>query len=323
MALTKKQLKEVTDSIKKRMLRFRYEALGERALSEEEILFLQEAGLLRRGVVHMTEDPAILGKVIASLPASSRSIRFDDLMDLVARQQVELTSVEQAAVDFATEHAGEYIKGIEDMAIRTARLSSSRASMDALKLVQDGVKESLVKRQTISQLKTDLFDMLDDRYRDWQRVAHTEMNNAIQAGVYKEIRDSSESGTSQLVYKLPSPDACKHCKRLYLESDQITPKIFKLEDLAESNVGLKVVDWQPTVGSIHPYCHCQLFKLPKGMGFETKTTATSTIEHEGESLKTGSIIPDNIYSELSEDEKLKTRKQAILTFKEPAALKEE
>ena len=38
----------------------------------------------------------------------------------------------------------------------------------------------------------------------------------------------------QLVYKRPNPDACQHCKRVYL-TDGITPRVFKLSDLTDSN----------------------------------------------------------------------------------------
>jgi len=96
--------------------------------------------------------------------------------------------------------------------------------------------------------------LIDDKNKDWARIAHTEINTAVQNGVYQRIKEESDDGADQLVFKRPAPDACRYCKKLHLQSDGVTPKIFKLSELAESNVGLKAVDWRPVVGSVHPWC---------------------------------------------------------------------
>lgn len=314
MALTKAQLESLVEAIRKRFISFRYDALGDRALTRSEIETLQNAGLLRRGVEHMVSDPITLGKIVALLPPSRRRMTYSELLDLVERMEIPTTEVERRAMEFAEAHAGEYIKGIEDMAVRTASTAAARAGMTAIRAVQDGVKEAIANRQSISELKTELFDMLDDRYRDWQRVAHTEINTAIQQGIFKEIRDKSDDGEDQLVYKRPSPDACKHCKRLYLTSDGITPKIFRLRELAESNVGMKAADWQPTIGSVHPWCHCQLHVVPEGYDFEKRRVAREGFEHGTEKIKAGQILDDSVYSRLSSENKERVKEDAVLTY---------
>ena len=315
MALTKTQLESLVEAIRRRFLGFRYEALGDRALTEEELNELKGLGLLRRGTRHMVSDPASLGKIVALLPPSRRRLSYEELLEMIKRSSISTTSVEARAIEYATEHAGAYISGIEDMAVKTARATTAKARNAALRAVQEGVKQAIAKRQTVSELKTELFDMLDDRYRDWQRVAHTEINTAIQNGIYREIRDKSDEGAKQLVFKRPSSDACKHCKRLYLKPDGITPKIFKLADLQESNMGMKAADWQPTIGSVHPWCHCQLFVLPEGYDFVKMRVASEDIKHDGSKIKAGQIIDDGVYSSLSPEAKERTREDSILSYK--------
>jgi len=310
MPLSKVQLESITEIIKRRFLSFSFEALGERALTPDEIEALQSAGLIRRSVRHMVADPAVLGKIVALLPPSARTMTYDDILSMAKRLEHSLTGVEKQAVDFATEHAGEYITGLKDVAVRDARAMSHRSSSSALRAVQEGVKEAITNRETVSELKTNLFGMLDDKVRDWQRVAHTEMNAAIQNGVYREIREKSSDGEDQLVFKRPAPDACKHCKRLYLV-DGIRPKIFRLKDLTESNVGMKAPNWQPTIGPIHPWCHCQLHPVPEGYGFEKMRVATDEI---GE-IKSGQIVEDDVYSKLSPENKDKIKYDSILVYK--------
>ena len=314
MSLTKKQLESLVKEIHKKFIKFRYEALGERALTEEEISLLTGAGLLRRGVRHMVLDPSILGKLVALLPPSRRRMTYGELLDAAKRLEPELSGVEKKAIEYATEHAGEFIRGIEDIAVKATRTATTRASMTSLRAVQEGVKEAIAKRQTISELKTELFGMLDDRYRDWQRVAHTEINTAIQQGIYREIREKSDEGEDQLVYKLPSGDACKYCKKLFLKEDGITPRIFRLRDLADNNFGLKAASWRPTISSVHPNCHCALMVVPKGYDFVKRRVASDEFEHEGNKIKLGQLVDDDVYSSLSSENKDKIREQSILSY---------
>lgn len=310
MSLTKTQIEAIANIIKERFTRFTYEALGERALTPAEIEELSASGLVRNNLRNLVADPVILGKVLALMPPSARSISYDELLSFVNKNGIPLTEVEQQSIDYATEHAGQYISGIRDMAIRDVRAMSARSSGEALRKVQEGVSEAIANRETTSELKTRLFDTLDDRTRDWQRVAHTEMNTAIQNGIYQEIRDKSPSGGDQLVFKRPAPDACKYCKKLYLDVDGVTPKIFKMTELAESNIGMKAPDWQPTIGSVHPWCHCQLYVLPEGFSFVKKRVATEPVR----GFKTGQVVEESKFSSLGEKDKSKVKWDAVLAY---------
>jgi hypothetical protein len=142
------------------------------------------------------------------------------------------------------------------------------------------VISAISDRKTTSQLKSVLYESIKVKHKDWQRVASTEMHEAIQRGVHSEIL--STHGKDQLVYKLPSPTACKHCKRLFLNSAGI-PKVFKISELADNNFGKKAVDWEPVIGAVHPWCQCQLLIVPDGYDFvKHPTTGKVRLEYTGE-----------------------------------------
>jgi len=315
MPLTKAEIESIIEVIDSHSLALTYEALGPRVLTEEELTKLKARGLIRDSVRHLTADPAALGQLIALIP-SSRAMRLTYDQVLQATKKLTKTAVEKEAINYASDHAGEYIRGLRDRMVRDSRSEIIRRGMSAQRAVQEGVKQAISDRKTISELKTTLFSILDDRERDWHRVAHTEMNTALQHGTYREIRSASDEGEDQLVYKLPNPDACPHCKRLYLEADGMTPKKFRLKDLADSNFGRRAADWQPTIGSVHPYCACTLLVIPEGYDFEKMNTAKEKFEFEDNTYNVGEIIPDETYSRFSSEEKDKTKNTAILTFKE-------
>lgn len=125
-------------------------------------------------------------------------------------------------------------------------------------------KEGLTK----SQMKRQLREITKDNKQDWDMVIRTELMNKSQKAFAEEILQGksiySKQGEETKVFKRPNPNACPHCKRLYLEKDG-RPKVFKLKDLLEngSNVGRKVADWKPVVGVTHPHCQCVLQVLPE------------------------------------------------------------
>ena len=307
MALTKRQLKEIEDLINRRFLSFTFEALGEEALSESEVALLRRKGLLRPGTRHMTGDAYTLGKIAALVDRRSmRSVSYDEVLR-AAKRMVPRTSVEKRAMQHAAEHAGIYIKGLRDSMLRDVSAVATRHRGAAVRRVGEVVSEAIGERKTISELKSDLFHSFENHNRDWQRVAHTEINTSIQQGIYQEIKEKSDEGAEQLVYKSPNPDACQHCKRVYLRADGITPKVFKLSELHETNVGRKARNWLPTIGSVHPWCNCQLQVIPDGFDFVKKKVFVT-------GPKRGEVVFDEELAKMSEEQKSKLGVNAILSY---------
>lgn len=108
-------------------------------------------------------------------------------------------------------------------------------------------------------LAGELRKVTGDIQQDWDMVIRTELINRRNHGMANEILQGksiySDRGAETEVYKLPNPDCCKHCRRLYLD-DKGVPRIFKLSEMLSfgTNVGKKVQDWKPVVGTCHPHC---------------------------------------------------------------------
>ncbi len=311
MPLSERQLRSIQEIIKKRFTGLTLSALGERTLTTAELNTLKRAGLIEASTRSLVADPYLMGKIMAVLPSSARGLSYDQVLR-ASKKMLPMTGVEQKAMDYAIDNAGANIRGVMDMTLKGATTAVATARGAALRAIRDGVAESIANRDTISELKTRLFDLIDDSARDWQRVAHTEMNNSIQNGIYEEIREKSDDGDDQLVYKRPNPDACVHCRRVYLMPDGVTPRVFKLSDLADSNVGLRASEWQATVGSVHPWCSCQLIVIPEGHSFVQEKVVANPFEKGGRQYKKGQILTDAEYSGLSRDEKENTKMDAVL-----------
>ncbi len=253
--LNPSEVNEIREIIRKHILAFTFDTLGPEELSREEIKVLERAGIIYGTGVHLVEDAYEFGKVAALLGSAAVTMSMPEIKRAV-RKLTPMTDIERQAIKYASESAGQYIRGVGDLMIKDAGGLSARAGESALRAIQDGVSETIANRRTTSQLTTDLFHLIDDKYRDWQRIAHTEINTAIQHGIYNEIRDKSDDGVDQKAFKRPNPDACKYCNALYLKEDGVTPKVFRLKDLADNNFGLKARDWRAVIGSVHPWCNC-------------------------------------------------------------------
>ncbi len=105
-----------------------------------------------------------------------------------------------------------------------------------------------------------------DARRDWHRVAASETRLAHNVG---RLHAMEEQGVRALYY-LVQPDACGPCKRLYLEEDGVTPRVFPLSTLLANldltgglNVGRKASligqdgGWIATGGLLHPWDRCR------------------------------------------------------------------
>ncbi|AZF90237.1 MAG: hypothetical protein BPH100C_175 [Phage 5P_2] len=126
------------------------------------------------------------------------------------------------------------------------------------------------------QLATEIYNAFrqEDPTRDWHRVAVSETRYSQNLGTLQSLQ---ESGVEEIYY-LVQPDACKHCKALYLEPDGVTPKIFKLKDILQiititggMNVGRKASKigdpdegWMPGA-LVHPWCRCRPRPVVPGM----------------------------------------------------------
>ena len=189
-------------------------------------------------------------------------------------QDITLTKAQQYSVDQVKIKSQQAINTLTQKIIAgvtTAALNSDLKMWSAVqKVVSSALHHDTPRYQVIQQLR----EQSGDWKRDWHRVAQTEMWDAKLQGEAESIIQGnspmSDDKGDTLVYKRPAPDACAKCKQLYLESDGVTPKVFKMSDLLSNgtNYGKKQSDWVPTLGVIHPNCCCTLGIMPKGTKFD-------------------------------------------------------
>lgn len=133
------------------------------------------------------------------------------------------------------------------------------------KVLRDELKQGVLDKRSLTNIVNEIGKKTGDWTKDWGRIVDTEMNNIYQQGRAQTIIDTSSIEAK--VYKMPFPDACRHCIRLYLTSGVGSkPRVFTLEELVANgtNVGRKVRDWKAVLGSMHPHCRCHLVHVLPG-----------------------------------------------------------
>lgn len=140
-----------------------------------------------------------------------------------------------------------------------------------------------VKEKTLGQIKRDLRDLSEDANRNWERVAVTEISNAIGRGsVDRLVVENREKSLDEVyVYRIVVRDSalCKYCRKFYLDADG-TPKLYKLSTLLNngSNYGKRAAEWLPVVLATHPNERCSpVIELKPGW----KVSAGGTVTYIG------------------------------------------
>jgi hypothetical protein len=180
-----------------------------------------------------------------------------------------LNATERASLSYAQSQAGQYITGLTDRVgadIVGLTVEEGNALRSAYR---EEVEIGIAQRDAWRAVASRMGDATADWSRDLQRVAATEMQQAHQAGVADTIRSSE--GEDATVFKQPTPDACPECISLHLTGGPgSTPRLFKLSELEANgtNVGKKKKDWKAVVGTVHPWCACELHYMPDGWGFD-------------------------------------------------------
>lgn len=243
--------------------------------------------------MHLIRNAFILGRVADAVEqgtsfeqamrlALSLPLKKPDLAAIaVAEQQTAMYLTDNAA-DLATKVGQLAIKKrneqIRQMAIdyHARKLKRTVLDEEAKREAGEEIPERYVENW--QQFKSELYHALDEKDRDWDRVAYAELTDAQEQGKAHSAMD--EHGPDTLVYKMPLPTACPHCKHAYLEKDGKTPKLFTAGELIlnGTNVGRKpnptrggkvvpggredgAETMKPVSGIMHPWCACRLYRF--------------------------------------------------------------
>jgi hypothetical protein len=196
-------------------------------------------------------------------------ITLDEFHAILEKNPMPLPQARINAIEYAKKWGGQYVRSVAERA--AGRTISSLADIDKdLDLTENFVGEAtanaIEKRISADSLAKLLRAETGDNLTDWDRVAITEIQDVTERGYADEL--IATFGEDVLVAKVVNPDACKYCKKLYLDENG-QPKIFKLKDMMKhgDNVGLKKEQWKAVVGPVHPWCHCVLMYVPEGFAF--------------------------------------------------------
>ena len=193
-------------------------------------------------------------------------------LDKILRE-IKIKSTLNNIVEYSRLNAAGAINTLENTVINRVTAICTVAGLTEREAVRKIVTTGIENKDSRNKIKQALQDATRDYKRDWDRVVSTEIWNAKCLGEAEAILNNetilSNKGGETLVFKRVRGKGCIHCKRLYLEADGVTPKIFKLSDLIANgnNYYLKTADWRPCVGTTHPNCYCVLSVLPEGMKF--------------------------------------------------------
>lgn len=224
--------------------------------------------------------------------AIEQSTTFEEAMRLALHMPMQKPDL--AAIAIAEQQTAMYITdNAKDLATKIGRLAIQKRNEAIRQMAIDfharKLKRTVLDEETKreageeiperyvedwQQFKSELYHAMDDKARDWDRVAYYEIVDAQKQGMAHALME--DGNVDKLVYKMPLPTACSQCKFLYLEKDGITPRLFKLSEMISNgtNIGRKphatkggkVVeggrpDGQETLkavaGLVHPNCACQ------------------------------------------------------------------
>lgn len=131
--------------------------------------------------------------------------------------------------------------------------------------VRDGTSAAIAGKRSPRWLKATIRETLGDAAGDLDRIAATELQDARNEGAASYVLDTH--GARELVVKVPNPSACQSCLDLYMDGEN--PRVFEIGELRANgtNHGRRRADWRPVVGTTHPWCACDLQRLPPGFEY--------------------------------------------------------
>lgn len=275
MVTTKETIEKIRKIIEKHYSAMTISALGSQVFTKEELEKLARLGVdvsNRQSLLDLIYYHNFLNSPVT--PKSPPSVQ-----DARAQQSQPGILPEGAANAYTVSSLNEKTKQlIEKLRSDTiARIegiirdNNDAYKFDALQnLDRTDIADALVKESSLGKVKQRLRDTSGDANRDWQRVALTEMSNAIGVGSADRIvTDNRDRDLNEVyVYRVIVGDAltCKHCRKFYGDVGR-PPKLYRLSTLLQngSNYGLKQDAWKPVVGATHPNTRTsQIIELKPG-----------------------------------------------------------
>ena len=217
---------------------------------------LKQLGFSRTERVGFTQAAFRFGGMRERAAATPPS-NYRDLRAMATR--MPLTPIEESAMRWAALNAAEQLRPIfmaDGSVITEARLQAERLQIQAM------VTNAYAERIDALQLGRDLYRLRQpDAYRDYERVARTELANSYAHGAFHHEVAKGRWQPEDEVYRIPRPTACKICLTLFTNPDG-TYRLYRVADLLAErtplvNVGVRKERLvRATIGVPHPNDLC-------------------------------------------------------------------
>ena len=146
--------------------------------------------------------------LIKSLIESGRIQRFSEILKVA--QSHPVSEAERLAIEFARTVG---LKNLKPVYTTAGILVDGEALEKEKERLRPLLIEAIIKRHNPLQLAREMF--LEDKkvgiYRDFERVARTEMANCFHHGSFTANRITGKLADNDLVFRIPRPQACKLC----------------------------------------------------------------------------------------------------------------
>jgi hypothetical protein len=278
MIFSNNEIEEILSIIDSNSIVYITATMGVEILTDNDRTILKQHGI-NPDNLYMQYPPFLqsfyFGRLSMALgDKNTKSLTYADFTSYLKKgQYVPMTKKEENMYNIAKSRTYTHIKGLGETMKQTVNgiivEEDLRKRQEYEKIIHDEIATGIAQRKSIKNIISEIGHRTGDWQRNLGRIVQTEYNTIYQEGRMAEI--IALHGEDSLVYKDVYPKACRHCIRAYL-TDGIgsEPRVFKLSTLIANgtNIGVKMEDAKPVIGSFHPWCRCQLRFLPKNQQWD-------------------------------------------------------
>lgn len=270
MWLTDTQAKELLELIDVMHLGFAANNITPRYLTDHEKRVLRSYGINPEMTRDYVDDAFKFGMLSQALGReAAKNMTYNEFKRYVrSKKFLPLDVREKAALESLKYQAFHAIKGLGNKigAEFNAKLIDvdKRQRAEYEKVIEGAAKKAIVDRDSLKQMAIEIGKKTGDWARDLDRISDFVLHEAHDSGRVHEIKRMD--GDKARVYKHVFDQACKYCVRLYLESGVGSkPRTFTVDELIAngSNIGRKADDWKAVIGGTHPWCRCEVERVPE------------------------------------------------------------
>lgn len=275
--LTPDEIEHVKDLIRQNFVVMAIRLYGADSIPKELLEDAIKAGKITQALLDSFRprgeagDAYTLGYESHKHPAQAAAARPDDFPAMADRAHDDLSDWEKRMARQARMKGAQFVVGlgneVADDFATTLISSDNEQAREARRVIAEETASAIEARESWRRLRGTLGEKLgEDWARDLHRIAATEIQAAVNAGIADAIEE--DEGHEALVAVIPHPDACEVCLGFYTRNGK--PRIFRLAELPPHGVNFRKPksQWVPCLPPSHPFCGCALVMIPDGWAFD-------------------------------------------------------